>query len=125
MTEHEIRALVGTIGEIRSRGIAVVWIEHVVHALLSVVDRLVALDFGRKLIEGEPKAVMASPEVPGGLSRSRRSGEERGGLVTLLSLDRVSGFYDDFQALFDVSLDVDEGELVAIIGANGQASRRC
>ena len=50
-------------GEIRSRGVAVVWIEHIVHALLSVVDRLVALDFGRKLIEGDPQAVMASPEV--------------------------------------------------------------
>ncbi len=33
------------------------------HALLSVVDRLVALDFGRKLIEGEPQTVIASPEV--------------------------------------------------------------
>jgi branched-chain amino acid transport system ATP-binding protein len=63
LTEHEIRALVETIKEIRSRGIAVVWIEHIVHALLSVVDRLVALDFGRKLIEGDPQEVMASPEV--------------------------------------------------------------
>ncbi len=63
LTEHEIQALVATVREIRSRGIAVVWIEHIVHALLSVVDRLVALDFGRKLIEGEPRAVMASAEV--------------------------------------------------------------
>ncbi len=39
--------------------------------------------------------------------------------MTLLSLDAVSGFYGDFQALFEVSLDVAEGEIVAIIGANG------
>jgi branched-chain amino acid transport system ATP-binding protein len=63
LTEHEIRILVETIKEIRTGGVAVVWIEHVVHALLSVVDRLVALDFGRKLIEGDPQEVMASPEV--------------------------------------------------------------
>jgi branched-chain amino acid transport system ATP-binding protein len=63
LTEHEIRDLVKTVGEMRSRGIAVVWIEHIVHALLSVVDRLVALDFGRKIAEGEPRAVIASPQV--------------------------------------------------------------
>jgi branched-chain amino acid transport system ATP-binding protein len=63
LTEHEIRDLVETVSEVRSRGIAVVWIEHIVHALLSVVDRLVALDFGRKIAEGEPRAVIASPQV--------------------------------------------------------------
>jgi branched-chain amino acid transport system ATP-binding protein len=63
LAEHEVHDLVGTIQDIRSRGIAVVWIEHIVHALLRVVDRLVALDFGRKVIEGDPQAVMASPVV--------------------------------------------------------------
>jgi branched-chain amino acid transport system ATP-binding protein len=63
LAEHEVHELVGTIQEVRSGGVAIVWIEHVVHALLRVVDRLVALDFGRKVIEGDPQAVMASPEV--------------------------------------------------------------
>jgi branched-chain amino acid transport system ATP-binding protein len=63
LTEPEVRELLGTITAIRTSGVAVVWIEHIVHALLSVVDRLVALDFGRKLIEGDPQAVMASAEV--------------------------------------------------------------
>ncbi len=39
--------------------------------------------------------------------------------MSLLSLEAVSGFYGDFQALFDVSLTVEEGETLAIIGANG------
>jgi branched-chain amino acid transport system ATP-binding protein len=39
--------------------------------------------------------------------------------VTLLSVRDVSVFYGDFQALFGVSLDVREGETVAVIGANG------
>jgi branched-chain amino acid transport system ATP-binding protein len=63
LSEHEVHDLVRTIEDVRARHIAVVWIEHVVHALLRVVDRLVALDFGRKVIEGDPRAVMASPEV--------------------------------------------------------------
>jgi branched-chain amino acid transport system ATP-binding protein len=63
LSEHEVHELVATIQEVHARGIAVVWIEHIVHALLRVVDRLVALDFGRKVMEGDPQAVMASPEV--------------------------------------------------------------
>ena len=63
LTEPEVQELVETIKELRAQGIAIVWIEHIVHALLSVVDRLVALAAGRKLIEGEPHAVMASPEL--------------------------------------------------------------
>ena len=41
----------------------IIWIEHIVHALLAVVSRLVVLNFGRKIVEGEPRAVMASNEV--------------------------------------------------------------
>ena len=63
LTEHEVPQLVATILRLRAAGVTIIWIEHVVHALLSVVDRLVAIDFGRKLAEGEPRAVMASAEV--------------------------------------------------------------
>jgi branched-chain amino acid transport system ATP-binding protein len=63
LTEAEVHQLVATIRRLRGAGVSVVWIEHIVHALLSVVDRIVAINFGRKLIEGDPRMVMASPEV--------------------------------------------------------------
>jgi branched-chain amino acid transport system ATP-binding protein len=63
LTEPEVHQLVATIGRVRQAGVSIVWIEHIVHALLSLVDRIVAINFGRKLLEGEPRAVMASPEV--------------------------------------------------------------
>jgi branched-chain amino acid transport system ATP-binding protein len=63
LTEPEVHQLVATIRRLRAAGVSIVWIEHIVHALLSVVDRIVAVDFGRKLIEGDPHTVMASPEV--------------------------------------------------------------
>ncbi len=63
LTEGECRALVETVRSIRAAGITIVWIEHIVHALLAVVERLVVLDFGRKIAEGEPQAVMGSPAV--------------------------------------------------------------
>lgn len=63
LTEAECSELIETIRTVRTQGVSVVWIEHVVHALLAVVDRIAVIDFGRKIIEGEPKSVMASPQV--------------------------------------------------------------
>jgi len=63
LTEGEVLELVETIKEIRATGVSIVWIEHIVHALLRVVDRMVAVDAGRKLIEGDPHEVMSSSEV--------------------------------------------------------------
>ena len=63
LTDSECGELVGTIKQLRSTGITIVWIEHVVHALLAVVDRLVVLNFGRKIAEGDPSTVMSAPDV--------------------------------------------------------------
>jgi branched-chain amino acid transport system ATP-binding protein len=63
LTEGECQELVETIRSIHADGTTIVWIEHVVHALLAVVGRLVVLNFGRKIAEGHPRTVMNSPEV--------------------------------------------------------------
>lgn len=63
LTEQEVERLVGTIRDIRTAGVAIIWIEHLVSALLSVVDRLIATNLGRIMADGEPRAVMASREV--------------------------------------------------------------
>jgi branched-chain amino acid transport system ATP-binding protein len=63
LTEAECHDLIATIRIVRAQGVSIIWIEHVVNALLAVVDRIAVLDFGRKIAEGEPAAIMASPEV--------------------------------------------------------------
>lgn len=63
LTEAECTSLVQTIRDIRETGVSIVWIEHVVHALLSVVDRLIVIDFGKLIADGEPTAIMNSREV--------------------------------------------------------------
>lgn len=63
LTEHEMQSLMDTIRQLRAEGISIIWIEHIVHALLAVVDRLVAIDFGRLIAEGDPTTVINSPEV--------------------------------------------------------------
>ncbi len=63
LAEPEVLALVEVIGRVRERGVAIIWIEHVVHALRAAVDRLVAINFGAAIVDGPPDVVMASAEV--------------------------------------------------------------
>jgi branched-chain amino acid transport system ATP-binding protein len=63
LTEAECLELVELVRDIKRSGVTIVWIEHIVHALLAVVSRLVVLNFGRKVVDGEPRSVMASAEV--------------------------------------------------------------
>ena len=63
LTEAECQSLVGTIRDIHARGVTIVWIEHVLHALTSVVERLVVLDFGRIIASGAPNKVIMMDEV--------------------------------------------------------------
>jgi branched-chain amino acid transport system ATP-binding protein len=63
LTDLEVTELTTIIRGLRSDGIAVLWIEHVVRALLSTVDRLLCLSSGAIIADGEPKEVMASEAV--------------------------------------------------------------
>ena len=63
LVEGEVVELVETIRQIRADGVTIVWIEHIVHALMAVVDRIMAMSFGQKIAEGDPTTVMNSPQV--------------------------------------------------------------
>ena len=63
LTEHECLSLVALIKEVRATGISIVWIEHVVHALLAVVDRLVVLHQGKFIAQGNPQSVIRDAAV--------------------------------------------------------------
>ena len=63
LTDAECGELVATIRGIHAEGTAILWIEHVLHALTAVVTRLMVLNFGRVLMIGAPDQVMAAPEV--------------------------------------------------------------
>jgi len=63
LTEHEAHELVEELKRIKQSGMTMIWIEHVVHALLSLADRLLVINFGKTLCEGVPEVVMQDPEV--------------------------------------------------------------
>jgi branched-chain amino acid transport system ATP-binding protein len=60
LTEAEFRELLDVIAGVRAQGVTIIWIEHVVHALASAVDRILAINFGRRLEEGAPETILNS-----------------------------------------------------------------
>jgi branched-chain amino acid transport system ATP-binding protein len=63
LTEAEGHALVDLIKTVRRSGVSIIWIEHVVHALLAVIDRLVVLHNGGFIAAGDPTTVIKSAAV--------------------------------------------------------------
>ena len=63
LTEGECGELVETIRTIHGAGVAIIWVEHVLHALNSVVSRLLVLNFGKVVGLGRPAEIMESQAV--------------------------------------------------------------
>jgi branched-chain amino acid transport system ATP-binding protein len=63
LTDAEAGELVGTIQQLHRSGLAIVWIEHIVHVLVQVVGRLVCMDSGRVIADGDPTEVLTDAVV--------------------------------------------------------------
>jgi branched-chain amino acid transport system ATP-binding protein len=63
LIEHETAALVELVKAVRATGVSIIWIEHIVHALIAAVDRLVVLHSGALIAEGHPAEVIRRPQV--------------------------------------------------------------
>lgn len=63
LTDTELPILINIIKEMKSQGVTIIWIEHIVHALVSVVDRLMCIAGGNVIAIGEPRAVLADSKV--------------------------------------------------------------
>ena len=63
LTDAEAAELVVMIKALRDSGLAIVWIEHIVHVLVQVIDRLVCMDAGRVIAAGKPDEVMSDAAV--------------------------------------------------------------
>lgn len=63
LTEGECKSLVQTIKDIRDSGVSIIWIEHIVHALTAVVERLIVIDYGQVVADGRPEDVMNADVV--------------------------------------------------------------
>jgi branched-chain amino acid transport system ATP-binding protein len=63
LTDPEVTVLVEIVRGVNAGGTTVIWIEHVVRALTSLVDRMLCLYGGQFVGDGDPAAVLANPRV--------------------------------------------------------------
>ncbi len=55
--------MVEVVRRIRDQGVTILIIEHVMHALMNVSDRVIVLDYGEQIAEGTPEEIANNPKV--------------------------------------------------------------
>jgi len=63
MNHQESAHIVRLIGELRDRGLAIVLVEHNMHVVMTISDRVIVINYGEKIAEGQPADVRADPRV--------------------------------------------------------------
>jgi branched-chain amino acid transport system ATP-binding protein len=141
LTNQELPALKGLIRDLQAAGLSMIIIEHVFELVFDLCQRVLVLDWGKKVVEGAPGEVAADPRVleiylgsEGSAQGNARTAATADGKVRpasaaapaapkaaspLLRVEGIDVFYGAFQALFGVSLEIWPGEVVALLGANG------
>jgi ABC-type branched-subunit amino acid transport system ATPase component/ABC-type branched-subunit amino acid transport system permease subunit len=126
------------------RGVGVLLIEHDIALLMDICDRMVVLDFGRKLAEGTPSEISRHPDVVRaylGQAREPRPAPSTAGggeatpkievrserplapapsaAATVLEARGLDAGYGQIRIVRSLDLEVRAGEIVALLGPNG------
>ena len=111
---HEVTELIGRLRD--ELGLTILVIEHDMHVVEGISDRVVALDHGVKITEGSFDAVASHPAVVE--AYLGRDPEALAAGLMLLELDNVTTYYGQMRILEGVEMSVDAGELVCLLGGN-------
>jgi branched-chain amino acid transport system ATP-binding protein len=126
LVSHETEQMIDIVRKVHAEGVALMVVEHVETVIRELAQRVIVIDWGKLIASGSPDEVSVDPRVReiylGSGSASVRT-HERERIETheppLLQLDGVSAHYGKAMALDGVSLKVQPGEVVSVLGANG------
>ena len=105
LNDTELRASIDIVRTARDQlGVTVIWVEHVMKAVMSLAERVVVLNFGRILVDGPPEVAMRDPEVVAAYLGTA-------GLIVMLEVAELSAGYLGEDVIHQVSLSVAEGEV--------------
>jgi len=130
---HEIEEITQLIASIQARGVTIVLVEHVQAVVHALAERVIVLDWGRKIAEGTPSQIAKNPDVikvyfgteqekPALTEEQIPATKQAVSSVSsspLLSTRQLSVDYGKLRALRSVDFEVRAGEIVAVVGANG------
>lgn len=127
LVAHEIEEITQLIATFQASEITIVLVEHVQAVVHALAERVIVLDWGRKIAEGTPEAIAQHPDVIdvylGTTGQQQPDTTPTPPPATsstpLLSARQVSVDYGKLRALREVDFEVRAGEIVAVVGANG------
>jgi len=137
LVAHEIDEITNLIASIQAHGVpiaqggvTIVLVEHVQAVVNALAERVIVLDWGRKIAEGTPSQIAKNPDVIAvylGTEQEELASTEEQAPATkqavpsspLLSTRQLSVDYGKLRALRSVDFEVGAGEIVAVVGANG------
>jgi len=113
LTPSEIDDAVALVRRIRDQGSTVVFVEHVMRAVMALTDRVVVFDHGELLAEGLASEVMQRPEV------MRAYLGQADVTAAMLEVHDLQVAYGQARALWGVSFELRGNELLCVVGPNG------
>jgi branched-chain amino acid transport system ATP-binding protein len=128
LTRGEINALDDLIRDMARQGITVLIVEHDVPLVMGLAQRVMVLNFGEKIADGNPTDIQHNPEVIAAYLGEKRQlpalNKNKALPVSetsqpLLKVSDLSAYYGSLCVLNHINLQVAKGEIVAVIGANG------
>ena len=126
LVAHETEQMIDIVRKVHAEGVALMVVEHVETVIRELAQRVIVIDWGKVIATGTPEEIASNAQVRAiylgegaGAARTEERDRKEETAAPLLELKDLSARYGKAVALEGVSLKVQAGEVVSVLGANG------